>query len=84
MSMRHRVARLEVGAGFGLAPPAIAIFADGQATAYIAAIGERLPLAEYDARWPGHPTLKAYTDWRMVDALNADWDAPPPRSSADR
>jgi hypothetical protein len=29
--------------------------------------------------------LKGYLDWRMVDALDADWsDAPPPRSSADR
>jgi hypothetical protein len=46
MSLRYRVARLEVGAGFGLAPPALAIFADGTAMACIAATGERLPLAE--------------------------------------
>ncbi len=39
---------------------------------------------EYDRRWPGHPTLKAYTDIRMVNALDEGWDdAPPPRSSAD-
>ena len=84
MTLRQRLTKLEAGAGFGLAPPAVAIFADGKATAYLEATGERLPLAEYDARWPGHPILKAYTDWRMVDALNADWDAPPPRSSAGR
>lgn len=85
MSVRHRVAKLEARMGFGLAPPAIAVFADGAAAAYIQATGERMPLAEYDAHWPGHPILKAYTDWRMVDALNADWsDAPPPRSSAGR
>ena len=52
--------------------------------AYLWDTREWLPYAEYDRRWPQHPPLKAYTDRRMVNLLDADWgDAPPPRSSAD-
>ncbi len=83
MTLARRVRQLE-RVGHGHAPAACLVYAAGSATAYLSATGERLPLAEYDRRWPGHPVLKAYGDPRMVDPLVADWsDAPTPRSSAD-
>ena len=86
MTLRHRVTKLELGAGFGLAPPACAVYEEGEPPmAYLWATEERLPLDEYDRRWPGHPTLKAYLGWFVIDGLGDAWpDAPPPRSSADR
>ena len=63
MNLPGRVRRLEAGQDLS-ASPACAIYArDGagwRATAEIHATGERLPLAAYAARWPRHPTLKAY------------------------
>ena len=85
MRLEGRIAKLEAGAGFGQAPHAVWVY-EGPAYsyAYLWDTREWLPYAEYDRRWPQHPHLKAYTDRRMVNPLDADWDdAPPPRSSAD-
>ena len=70
MTLRRRVERLEVGASFGVAPQACAVYeADEPPMAYLCATGERLPLEEYDRRWPGHPTLKAYLGWWIIEAI---------------
>jgi hypothetical protein len=57
------------------------VYAGGVSTAYLWQTGARLPLAEYDRRWPHHPTLKCYLDWGCV---TDEWgEVPPPLSSAD-
>jgi hypothetical protein len=82
--MGRRVRRLEVGAGFGVAPAACWIHTGEQSFVHIIATGEQMPKTEYDRRWPHHSALKAYGDARMADALGDVWDdAPAPRSSAD-
>ncbi len=62
-SLNGRVRRLEAREDTG-APHACAIWypvAGGwRAEVEIYATGGRLPLAEYERRWPQHPTLKAY------------------------
>ena len=83
MTWLRRLERLEQG--HTAAPAGCVVYVDGAATVVLRARGERLPLEEYQRRWPGHPTLKAYIEERMANALAADWsDAPAPRSSADR
>ena len=86
MTLRRRVALLEAGAGFGVAPAACWIYADGRSEVYLYGSGEWMPKAECDRRWPNHPHLKAYGDRRMAVLFDeVGWsDAPPPRSSADR
>ena len=85
MTLGRRVAKLEAGAGFGLAPSAVWIH-EGEhfSYAYLWDSREWLPIGEYNRRWTHHPNLKAYTDRRMIDPLGEIWpDAPTPRSSAD-
>ena len=86
--LQGRLRRLEARRDTG-APDACAVRyppeAGGRVEVYITGTGERMPLAEYAARWPHHRPLKYYPDPRMANPLEADWsDAPPPRSSADR
>jgi hypothetical protein len=85
MTLGKRIAKLEAGANVGQAPNAVWVYeGPDYSYAYLWDTREWLPYAEYARRWPHHPTLKAYTDRRMVNPLDADWgDAPPPRSSAD-
>jgi len=80
MTLGQRVRQLE-RAGHGHAPAACLVYVESVATVYIWATAERMPLAEYDRRWPRHTPLKCYLDWAIV---TDDWShAPPPRSSAD-
>ncbi len=85
MRLESRLAKLEAGTGIGMAPAAVWVHeGPDYSYAYLWGTQEWVPIAEYNRRWPGHPTLKAYTDRRMVNLLDADWgDAPAPRSSAD-
>ena len=83
--LRGRVRRLEARQDTG-APDACAVRyppeAGGRVEVYINGTGERMPLAEYEARWPHHRPLKYYGDPRMAQhPLEADWsDAPPPNN----
>ena len=74
---------MEAGANFGAAPGAVWVYEEGFSQVYLWATQEWLPKEEYNRRWPHHPTLKVYTDRRMVNLLEADWsDAPPPSNRA--
>ena len=71
MTWRHRVAKLEAGAGFGLAPPAVLIYAEGTATAYLRATGERLVGDAVGIRVDtvGHPVAVAIDGHAVRNAI---------------
>ena len=68
MNLAARLRRLEQGQDTGV-PEACVVHEDGTVTVYLYATGERLPLDEYQRRWPDHPVLKCYLSWRLPEAV---------------